>query len=226
MTHSEALPDTGAVMSREALEAIDHDGLLAYGRLQYALPISKSHNDRNEIIEMILEAARKFKGNAGMTQVSTDDTRTLGMGQVKVRVSPGPHNPNNRPVIVGMNFEMASIPVNIDTIMDEKWLPCLSDAVRTNYRVGKDPLTGEDTLEYTDEHQYPFSVLDRGPRRPSPEEIAAKQAKIAEERARQEELQALKDELALVKQAKAEFEAEEEAAVAKAKPKAKAKKED
>lgn len=159
---SKANPVLGETMNREALEQIDHDGLLAYGRLQYGLPLNKSANAKEEVIDMILNAARQFKGNAQMKTVGREEKVGLKKGQVRVRVSPGPHNPNNRPIVVGLNFKMATIPVNRDIIMDEKWLTCLHDAVRTNYSMGQDDVTGQETLQWTEEHQYPYSVLDRG----------------------------------------------------------------
>jgi hypothetical protein len=163
-------PGLGEVMNRETLEQFTHIELITYARLQYDLKLNKDSNAREEVIEMILNAARRFKGNAEMRTVAMDDKSAIPMGMVKVRVSPGPHNPNARPIIVGLNFQMASIPCNRDTIMDEKWLTCLQDAVRTNYRVGYDEATGKDGLQWTEEHQYPFSVVDRGPARPKPKQ--------------------------------------------------------
>ena len=108
-----------------------------------------------------MSAARKYKGNSAMRVVKDEDKTKCPADHVKIRVSAGKYNPNQRPIIVGLNFEMASIPCNKDIIMHKKWLTCLNDAVRTNYFVDK---TGvEETLGYQYEHQYPFSVLDRGP---------------------------------------------------------------
>lgn len=182
----ETTPVIGETMTRESLEQFSHIELITYARMQYDLKLDKDSTPYDEVLDIIVNAARRFKGNSQMTVVKRDDKRELGMGMVKVRVSPGPHNPNERPIIVGLNFEMASIPCNRDIIMDEKWLVCLQHAVRTNYRVGYNEETGKEGLMWNEENQYPYSVLDRGPARPTREELAAK----AQAEADQAELEA------------------------------------
>jgi len=182
----ETAPVLGETMTREKLEQFSDIELITYARMQYDLKLSRDSTPRDEVLDIIVNAARRFKGNSGMTVVPRDDKRKLGMGMVKVRVSPGPHNPNERPIIVGLNFEMASIPCNRDIIMDEKWLVCLQHAIRTNYRVGYNEETGKEGLMWNEENQYPYSVIDRGPPRPTREELAAK----AQAEADQAELEA------------------------------------
>jgi hypothetical protein len=160
-TKDEATPAVGETVSRADLEKMDHDTLILFGRLQYDLQLNKKQNPKAECVDLLMSAARKYKGNAGMRVMKEEDKTACPPDHVKVRVSAGKYNPNQRPIIVGLNFEMASIPCNKDIIMHKKWLTCLQDAVRTNYFVDKSG--PEETLGYQMEHQYPFSVLDRGP---------------------------------------------------------------
>ena len=152
----------GETVTRADLEIMDHDTLILFGRLQYDLQLVKAQNPKNECVDLLMAAARKFKGNSSMRILSTDDNKTkCPDDHIKIRVSAGKYNPNQRPIIVGLNFVMASIPCNKDIIMHKKWLTCLQDAVRTNYYMDKSGVEPE--LAYQLEHQYPFSVLDRGP---------------------------------------------------------------
>jgi len=151
----------GETVSRADLEQMDHQSLIMFARLQYDLQLNAKQNPKGEVIDMLMAAARKFKGNATMRVQAENDKNKVPVDHVRVRVSAGKYNPNQRPIIVGLNFEMASIPCNKDIIMHKKWLTCLEDAVRTNYFVDKSG--PEETLGYQNEHTYPFSVLERGP---------------------------------------------------------------
>jgi hypothetical protein len=112
-----------------------------------------------EIIDFIMNAGRRFKGNADMRVVKTNDnTVEVPPGYLKIRVAPGEYNPKARPIIIGLNFELASIPVNRDVIVHGKWMPCLQDAVERRYSMGEDD-QGHETLVWSDQHKYPFSIL-------------------------------------------------------------------
>lgn len=157
---NEATPASGdSVISRSTLEKMKKDELAKFAHVMYNLRLAPEQQDRREMIDQILSATRQFKGNNEMQVVKTGDkTVEVPEGYVKIKVSPGDHNPNNRPVIVGLNFHMASIPVNKEVIMPGKWMACLEDAVERRYFVGRDD-TGGETLDWTDQHKYPFSIL-------------------------------------------------------------------
>lgn len=155
---SEATPEVGDIVSRDTLQKFKKDELVAYARLTYDLNLHAEQMHKEELLDVIMSAARKFKGNAEMKSVRMGTEVEVPEGYVKIRVSPGNHNPNNRPIPVGLNFVMATIPVNRDVVMHGKWLPCLEDAVERRYYVGKDP-HGEETLDWNDQHKYPFSIL-------------------------------------------------------------------
>lgn len=158
-----ATPEVGEQVSRELLKEMSHEGLVMFAKLNYGLTnISTNSNPREEIEDIIMNAARKYKGNAEMKVVDMNAEVEVPPGYVKIRVSPGDHNPNNRPVPVGLNFRMATIPVNKDVVMHEKWLPCLQDAVQTKYFVDKSDPSGREQLGWMEQHSYPFSILERG----------------------------------------------------------------
>lgn len=157
---AKATPATGDMVTREALSEMDHPSLVMFAKLNYGMNVSTKSNPPGELIEMIMNAARKFKGNAEMKVVNMNEEVEVPPGYVKVRVSGGKYNPNNRPIPIGLNFRMATVPVNKDVVMHEKWLPCLQDAVRTEYYV--DSSGPSEELGFQEIHSYPFSIIERG----------------------------------------------------------------
>jgi len=157
-----ATPEIGDEISRDMLAEMDHASLVMFARLNYGMTsLTTSSNPREEVIELIMNAARKYKGNAEMKVVSMNEEVEVPPGYVKIRVQPGANNPNQRPIPIGLNFRMATIPVNKDVVMHAKWLPCLEDAVQTRYYVDRsDP--DREKLGWMEQHSYPFSILERG----------------------------------------------------------------
>lgn len=158
---TEANPAVGedSILSRDTLEKMTKQELAKFAQAMYNLRLAPEQQDKREMVDQVLSATRRFKGNSDMLVVKENDKTTeVPPGYVKVKVSPGDHNPNNRPVIVGLNFQMASIPVNKPVIMPGKWMTCLEDAIERRYFVGRDQ-HGDDTLDWTDQHKYPFSIL-------------------------------------------------------------------
>lgn len=158
----EANPVVGDVITRQILGDMDHGSMVLFARLNYGLTsISTKTHPKEELIEIIMNMARKLKGNAEMKVVDMDAEVEVPPGYVKIRIQGGKYNPNNRPVPVGLNFRMATIPVNKDVVMHEKWLTCLKDAVRDEYFVDRsDPR--EEKLGVMQSHSYPYSILERG----------------------------------------------------------------
>ena len=158
MADEQAQHEEGDIVSRETLKKFNKSELATYGRASYGLDISPTTQTAEEMIDRIISAARKFKGNADMKVVRMNEEVEVPPGYVKIRVSPGRHNPAERPIPVGLNFRMATIPVNKDVVMHGKWLTCLEDAVERHYfkTRGQD---GDETLGYSDQHKYPFSIL-------------------------------------------------------------------
>lgn len=157
----QALSTVGQEFTRDDLEEMDHPSLVLFARLNYNLDLSTASHPRDECIKMIMNANRRFKGNADMQVVEMGAKAEVPPGHVKIRVSPGNHNPNARPIVVGLNFKMASIPCNKDVILPNKWLPCLQDAIQEKYFV-KRGVDGKEELVSAPEHSYPFSILERG----------------------------------------------------------------
>jgi hypothetical protein len=158
-TLDKATPEVGDMISRETLVKMNKNELAAFARHSYDLNLNPEQTHKEELIEFIMSAARKFKGNAEMKAVRMNDQVDVPPGYVKVRVSPGDHNPNNRPIVVGLNFMMASIPVNMDVVMHGKWVACLQDAVERKYFVSRNEMTNREILDYNDQHKHPYSIL-------------------------------------------------------------------
>jgi len=155
-------PTVGEEVTRDFLAEMSHEGLILFARMQYGITnLSVRGTVRKDVENLIMEAARKFKGNAEMKVVEMNEEVEVPPGYVKIRVSPGDYNPNQRPIPIGLNFKTATIPVNKDVVMHSKWLPCLEDAVQTKYYVDRSDPRNE-TLASREQHSYPFSIIERG----------------------------------------------------------------
>jgi hypothetical protein len=146
-------------MNREELEQLSITDLVMYANLNFGLGVTKDYN-QFDIINQIEQSQRKFKGNALMRVVDEGDDGPVGPGMMKIRVRPGKHDRIPRPVIVGHQFKIASVPVNRDVIMPARYLVCFEDAVQDVY------FTDELTKEWVcqQEHAYSYSVLEMGPK--------------------------------------------------------------
>jgi len=153
----ETIPEEGEI-SRSSLQKLSKAELCNVGRLAYGMNMNVNE-PKETLVDLIINAAHRFKGNAEMKVVNMNEKVEVPNGYVKIRVQPGEHNPNARPIIVGLNFKMASIPPNKDVVMHGKWLTCLQDAVETKYSVVKSTETGRDELVTNEQHKYPFSLL-------------------------------------------------------------------
>lgn len=146
-------------MNREEMEALDSQELINYANLNFGLGVNKDYN-RFDIINQVEQAQRKFKGNATMRVVGEGDDGRVGPGMMKIRIRPGKYDRIPRPVIIGHQFKIASVPVNRDVIMPARYLVCFEDAVQDTY------FTDEVTQEWVcqQEHAYSYSVLEMGPK--------------------------------------------------------------
>lgn len=153
----ETIPAEGEI-TRASLQKLSKPEICTIGRLTYGLTMN-INEPKESLINLIINAAHKFKGNSEMRVVEINEAVEVPKGCVKIRVQPGEHNPKRRPIIVGLNFRMASIPVDKDVVLAGKWLSPLKDAVETKYLVRQNTATGKDELVATEQHKYPFSIL-------------------------------------------------------------------
>lgn len=146
------------MMKRDQLAQMEMPDLVRYANEHFGLGVTKDYN-KFDIINQIEQSMRKFKGNAMMRVVGDGDKGPVPPGMMKIRLRPGKHDRIPRPVIVGHQFKIASVPVNRDVIMPAKYLVCFEDAVQDVY------FTDEVTKEWVcqEEHAYSYSVLEMGP---------------------------------------------------------------
>jgi hypothetical protein len=164
-------------LDRQALEELSHEELVAYANINYGLEVNKGYSVP-DLISMISRTQQQFKGNDSIKVVNARDTHTeVPPGHVKIRVQPGKYDRIPRPVVIGLNFKLATIPVNKDVIIPEKYLVCLQDALQDTLHQYKDE-QGELVTEILQEHAYAFSILERGPaiKKPSTSKKKAKKA--------------------------------------------------
>lgn len=144
-------------MSLENLNELPKKELLTIANAVFGLNVNGSLT-KDQLIDLIEQAKQRFKGNEDVTVVEEGNTDRVKPGFIKVRVQPGRYNPQNRPIFVSHNFRPATIPVNQDVVIPAYYESCLKDALQ--YRYHQDPNTRE--LVRTEEHSYPYSVLERG----------------------------------------------------------------
>lgn len=154
----EATHEVGDIVSPETLKKLNKSELATLGRSLYGLNVSPATNSADEMRDLIVNASRKFKGNAEMKVLEQGEKAGVPPGHVKIKVNQGQHNPNEHPIPLGMNFRMATIPVNREVIMPGKWMPCLEDAVERRYSVRRGA-DGVEELAASDQHKYPFTLL-------------------------------------------------------------------
>ena len=146
----------------KTLEGMTHEELIAYGNLNYGLNVNKGFA-KPDLISMISRSQQQFKGNDQIQVVNaSDNSKSVPPGFVKIRVQPGKYDKIPRPVVIGLNFKLATIPVNRDVIIPAKYLVCLEDAIQDTLHQYSDDM-GELVTEIQQEHCYAFSILERGP---------------------------------------------------------------
>jgi hypothetical protein len=155
---NEAESALGTENTRDALLKLSVAELSNMARSLYGLNIGHE-TAKKELINLIINATQKFKGNADIQVVSEDAAdEEVPEGHVKIRVSPGALNPRNRPIIIGLNFKMASLPVNKPIVMPGKWLTCLQDAVESKAVIGTNE-QGREELQWIEQQKHPFTIL-------------------------------------------------------------------
>lgn len=145
-------------MEESTLKKLTIQELVDHANSNFGLHVTKDYA-KGDIINMIMQSQRKFKGNAGIRVLAKGDTTKCPPGHVKIRIRPGKYDRTPRPVIIGHQFKLASVPVNKDVILPIKYLVCFEDAVQDTY------FQEEDSKELVcqPEHAYSFSILERGP---------------------------------------------------------------
>jgi len=154
----EAESELGTNNPRDALLKLTVAELSSMARNLYGLNVGGA-TAKKELIDLIVNATQKFKGNADIQVVSEDaQDEEVPKGYVKIRVSAGPLNPRNRPIIIGLNFKMASLPVNQPIVMPGKWLTCLQDAVESKAVIGTGT-DGREELQWIEQQKHPFTIM-------------------------------------------------------------------
>jgi hypothetical protein len=140
-------------VKRELLEKMTKKDLIEHGNLTFGLSLNANHH-KEDIVNAIERAGMRFRGNqdlsAGDVELKPDYT--------KIRLSAGELNPTGRPVIVGLNGKMYSIPVGVEINVPNPLVEILSNAIKKVYK--QDPRTNE--LIVSEVNSYPFSIIARG----------------------------------------------------------------
>ena len=141
--------------SRTELMDMTKDELVVYANSTFNLNVNKQFN-KADLVEQIMSARGRFSGNANVKIAGEDDT--VPPGHVKVRIRPNRYDKTPRPAIIGLNFKMASVPVNKDVILPAAYLSCFAYAQEDVYF--QDPDTQE--LVRTKEYAHDYTVLEWG----------------------------------------------------------------
>lgn len=145
----------------EMLEGMTKQELVKYARMTYNLPLNNKYN-KPEIIQAIKSAAAKFKLNNQLQTGTSIDDSGLRPGYSEIQLHRTELTKGMRTVIVGINGNMASLPIGHKFGCPIELVKILDDAVRIEYE--KNPETDE--LEERRVHAYPFTVFATNPHTP------------------------------------------------------------
>lgn len=145
-------------MSNETTEAnlreMEKAELVTYANMTFGLNVNGRMN-KEDIIGSIMRASQKYRGNAQIDVSSS----ALKPGFAKIRINKTELNKSGRPVIVGLQGTMYSLPVGVDFQCPLPLVEILNNAVQRQYEV--DP--GNNELIPREVHSYPFVVLETRP---------------------------------------------------------------
>lgn len=139
----------------EKLEKMSKAELVTYANLTYGLNVNSNHG-KDDLINAVTRAATKYAGNA---QVSLD-VSSLKPGHARIKINKTELNKQGRPVIVGLNGKMCSLPVGAEIVVPNALVEILNHATRYEYEV--DPAQGNELVR-REVQSYPFSVLEMAP---------------------------------------------------------------
>lgn len=148
----------------EMLEGMTKQELVKYARMTYNLSVNARYS-KPELIGAIRDAAAKFKGNAQMQTGLDIEKSGLRPGYAEIQLHRTELTKGLRRVIVGLNGEMASLPIGVKFGCPIELVGVLNDAVRLEYE--KNPETDE--LEERAVHAYPFTLHRVEPHTPQSE---------------------------------------------------------
>lgn len=136
------------------LESMDKAELVTYANMTYGLNVN-ARTPKEELISNILRASQRYRGNSDIDM----SDKVLKPGYARIRLNKNELNKAGRPVIVGLNGTMYSLPVGPEFNCPLPLVAILNNAVQTQYEV--DPGTNE--LVPREIHAYPFVVLETSP---------------------------------------------------------------
>lgn len=138
------------------LDGMDKKELITYANMTYGLNVN-ARMSKADLIQMIERSHSKFRGNA---EVEVGN-RTLKPGYARIKINKTELNKSGRPVIVGLNGTMYSLPVGHEFSCPMPLVEILNNAMQIQYDI--DPSSNE--LVAREVHSYPFVILETSPSR-------------------------------------------------------------
>jgi hypothetical protein len=141
-------------VSEERLNAMTKEELVTYANMTFGLNVNAKMN-KSDLIGAIMRSEQRFGGNADLLVGDSE----LPPGYAKLKINTTELNKAGRPVIVGLNGKMFSLPVGIEFGCPMPLVEILNNAVQYQYE--QDPASLE--MVRREVHSYPFTVLETAP---------------------------------------------------------------
>ena len=138
----------------ERLRTMTKEELVIYGNMTFGLNVNARMN-KEDLIGSILRSESKFGGNTDLLTAES----SLPPGYAKIKLNKTEMNKSGRPIIVGIQGRMYSLPVGPAFGCPLPIVEVLENAVQYQYE--QDPATNE--LVRREVHSYPFTVLETSP---------------------------------------------------------------
>ena len=148
------MSDENNINLEDQLRGMNKADLVKYANMTFGLNVNAKMS-KEDLISAVLRSRSRFAGNANLL----DDTSTLPPGYARIKINKTELNKQGRPVIVGLNGKMYSLPVGQAFGCPLPLVEILENAVQYQYE--QDPATQE--LVRRDVHSYPYTVLEISP---------------------------------------------------------------
>lgn len=166
-THDEILKSLAPTDEfTDMLEGMTKQELVKYASMTYGLNVSAKYN-KHELIAAIKDAKGKFSMNSELVTEEELERDGLKPGYAEIQLHRTDLTKGMKSVIVGLNGNMASLPIGAKFALPVELLQILQNSVRIEYE--QDNSQEPPVLLEREVHAYPFTIFNMNPHTPESE---------------------------------------------------------
>jgi len=155
----------------EMLEGMTKQELVKYARMTYGLSVTARYS-KPDLMTAIKSAASNFRMNEALQIGEAVETQGLKPGYAEIQLHRTDLTKGLKSVIVGLNGNMASLPIGERFGCPLELVAILNNAVRMEYE--QDQTVNPPELVERPVHAYPFTIFNQNPHTPASELKATK----------------------------------------------------